>query len=238
MKKIVIILAGGQGSRFGTNIPKQFIEVEGMPILGHTLKRIESYDVDEIIIVCKTEWIEFTKNMISKYNFKKIYSVIPGGVCGHDSIFNGLTEARKIADNNDIVIIHDSVRPLITNLCFLDTVNKAIMHKAACASLKSIEGLVLKTTDEYGEKSGDRNNIVRVQTPQAYNFEMIYNIYKKAEQIHVKYSYADSACILNNIPIYFSKSFVANIKITTKSDIAFFKALMNFSDEELNGTQI
>lgn len=238
MKKIVILLAGGSGNRFGSNIPKQFIEVNGLPIIAHTIKRLESYDIDNIIIVCVSEWIEFTKEIVNKFNFKKVVSIIPGGQTGHDSIFNGLKETKKIASNDDIVIIHDSVRPLITELCILDVVQKAVEHKAACASLKSIEGLVLKDTEEYGTKIGDRYNIMRVQAPQAYNFGMLYNIYKQAEETNTKYPYADSACILNNVPIYFSHSFVANIKITTKSDIAFFKALLNFTDDELNGTEI
>ncbi len=235
MKKNVILLAGGSGSRFGSNIPKQFVCVDNTPLIIYTLRKIQLLDIDNIIIVCVDSWKEELRNLVKKYQIKKVYSVISGGQTGHDSIFLGLEEAKKITESNDIVVLHDAVRPLITKHCFDDVIEKAIKHNAACAALKITEGLVIKETEEYGKQIGDRFNTVRVQTPQAYKFKLLYDIYSKANKKEIKYSYADAACILNDIPLYFSTSFVTNIKITTRSDLAFFKALMNFSDDELEG---
>ena len=235
MKKIVILLAGGSGNRFGADIPKQFVCVNDVPIIIYTLKKIQSLDIDDIVLVCVDSWKQYLSTLIQKFQITKVRSIISGGKTGHDSIFLGIKEAKKIANRDDIVVIHDSVRPLITKRCFEDVIEKASKHGAACAALKITEGLVIKETDEYGKQLGDRFNTVRIQTPQAYRLGLIFDIYSNAEQTGTKYPYADSACILNNVPLYFSRSFVTNIKITTKSDLAFFKALMNFSDEELEG---
>lgn len=235
MKKIVLLLAGGSGDRFGSNIPKQFVEVDGEPIIVHTLRKIENFNIDGIVIVCIKEWIGYLDELINKYSLKNILSVVSGGESGHKSIFLGLEEVKKYLPDNGIVIIHDSVRPLITKSCFDDVIEKALVHKAACASLKSTEGIVIKDDEYHGSKLGDRYNTVRVQTPQAYDFKMIYRIYNDSLKKNQEYSYADAACILNGIPIYFSLSFITNIKITTKSDVALFKALKKFNDSELEG---
>ena len=235
VKKIVILLAGGNGSRFGSDIPKQFVCVNDIPLIVYTLKKIQSMPIDNIVIVCIDSWKDFLIKLINQYGIQKVFSVVSGGETGHDSIYLGLIEAKRIASPDDIIIFHDAVRPLITRHCFEDTIDKASKYGAACASLKITEGRVIKENDDYGCKLADRFNTIRVQTPQAYKFGLISNLYSKAEGTNTKYPYADSACIMNNIPLYFSRSFVSNIKITTKSDLAFFSALMNFSDEELEG---
>ena len=148
MKKIVILLAGGNGSRFGADIPKQFVCVDDTPLIIYTLKKIQSLSIDDIIIVCIDSWKDYLLDLVNKFNITKVRSIIAGGKTGHDSIFLGLIKAKQIARRDDIVIIHDAVRPLITKRCFEDVIDKASKHGAASAALKVTEGLVIKENDE------------------------------------------------------------------------------------------
>ena len=236
-KKHFLLLAGGVGLRFGTDIPKQFIEVDGVPIIIHTLRKLQYDVIDDITIVCVNSWIDRLKDLIESFKIQKVRKIIPGGDTGHQSIYNGLVSIGEISSGNDIVIIHDSVRPLVTKSSIVDSIEKAKRFGNGCASLKSVEGLVVKDNDEYGTRAADRYNIMRIQTPQAYKYALIKHIYDKASDEGVEYPYADGALLANGLPLYFSKSFTANIKITTKRDIAFMKAMMQFSEDELMGEE-
>ena len=230
-----LLLAGGVGSRFGSNIPKQFVDVDQTPIIIFTLKKLQHSFIKDITIVCVEQWIPHLEKLLTEYKIKKVRKIVCGGETGHQSIYNGLLSISNVAKQNDIVVIHDAVRPLITKVSILDAVDKAKIYGNGCASLKSIEGLVVKSNDFYGSIAADRYNIMRIQTPQAYRFGLIKKIYDSAKERGIEYPYADGALIANGIPVYFSKSFTANIKITTKPDIAFMKAMMNFTEEELMG---
>lgn len=238
MKVHALLLAGGTGTRFGTDKPKQFVEVDGIPIIVYTLKKLQVDIIDDISIVCIEKWISYLKDLIEKYNIKKVMNIIPGGQSGHQSTYNGLNSIGITAEKGDIVLIHDSVRPLVPEKVILDAIDKAKRYGTGCASLKSIEGLVIRDNDACGSTLADRYNIMRIQTPQAYSFDLIKTLYDKAALEGKEYPYADGICICNGIPIYFSKSFTANTKITTKPDIAFMKAMMQFTDNELMGDGI
>lgn len=234
----VLLLAGGTGSRFGADKPKQFVEVDGIPIIVYTLKKLQIDVVKHITVVCIEEWIPYLRELIEKYNIKNVKTIIPGGNSGHQSTYKGLLAISKYATDDDIVIIHDSVRPLVPEQVILDSIDKAEKYGNGCAALKSIEGLVVMDDDFHGSTLADRYNIMRIQTPQAYNFKLIKDLYDKANVEGKEYPYADGICLSNGVPIYFSKSFTANTKITTKPDIAFMKAMMQFSDDELMGEEI
>lgn len=237
MKINLILLAGGTGTRFGASIPKQFVEVESKPIIIYTLEKLRESKIDNIIIVCISDWIEHLHNLIQKFNINLNIRIIPGGNSAHSSIYKGLLEIEKNSNNDDIVVIHDAVRPLVPAEIIDSAVDSAIKYGNGCASLKTIEGLVVKDDEIHGSIIADRYNIMRIQTPQAYNFRLLKKLYDNAAKEGKEYPYADGICLNNNVPIYFSKSFTANTKITTKSDIAIFKALLHFTDKELLGEE-
>ena len=116
MKNIALIFAGGTGQRMGVkDVPKQFLEVDGKPIIIYTIEFFEHHkEIDEIYVVCIETWIDYLKYKLEKYGIKKVKSVIPGGKTGQDSIYLGLKEAEKYCNPDDIVLVHDGVRPFIT----------------------------------------------------------------------------------------------------------------------------
>lgn len=232
----VILLAGGIGSRFGANKPKQFVKIKNMPLIIYTLRKLQVELVSGITIVCVKEWHSYLKEIIEQYQIDKVINIVEGGSSAFESICNGFNAVNPNLKDNDVIVIHDSVRPLLPQEVLEDAVNKAIEHGNGCASMKSIEGLVLKDNEEFGTKPADRYNIMRVQTPQAYRCNFFRDLLDRATKDNKKdFPYADGLCINYGKPLYFSKSFTGNMKITTKPDIAYFKAMLSFSDEELMG---
>lgn len=235
----VILLAGGSGTRFGANIPKQFVTVDDLPIIVYTLRKLQLDIVSGITIVCIKDWIPYLKDIIKEFKIEKIDSIVPGGDTSFESLMNGYNDIAPLMADKDVMIIHDAVRPLLPKQVIFECVEKASIHGNACACLKSIEGLVLKDDDDCGVEPADRYRVMRIQTPQAYRFDFFNSLLAKAEKEGKRdFPYADGMCMYYKEPIYFAKSFTANTKITTKPDIAFFKAMLQFTDEELMGENL
>lgn len=114
MKNYVILLAGGVGKRMQTDIPKQFIVVEGRPILVHTAERFQcNPQIESIVIVCVAEWIDNLRSLVEKYSLTKVRWIIEGGSTGHDSIRNGVFFLKDKIDSDDYIVVHDAVRPIL-----------------------------------------------------------------------------------------------------------------------------
>ncbi len=130
---IAVIFAGGVGKRMGnTDKPKQFIEIEGKPIIIHTLEHFEkNKNIDAIIVASKVEWIDYLNDLLVKYNIKKVAKVVPGGETGQMSIFNGIKCAKEMYGDDAIVLIHDGVRPFITDE-LIDTNIQTVKEKRKC----------------------------------------------------------------------------------------------------------
>ncbi len=130
---IAVIFAGGVGKRMGnTDKPKQFIEIEGKPIIIHTLEHFEkNKNIDAIIVASKAEWIDYLNDLLQKYNIKKVAKVVPGGPTGQMSIFNGIKCAKEMYGEDSIVLIHDGVRPFITD-DLINTNIETVKEKRKC----------------------------------------------------------------------------------------------------------
>lgn len=114
-KNIAIIFAGGSGARMGSGLPKQFLEVNGKPIIIHTLDVFEEHpEIDEIYVACKEDYIPRLQKLVKKHMISKVMNIVPGGATGQDSIYNALSAANANNEDDSIVLIHDGVRPCIT----------------------------------------------------------------------------------------------------------------------------
>jgi len=235
MKHVAIILAGGSGTRMGGAMPKQFLSLNDKPVIVHTLERFQNNEsIDAILIVCIKDWIEHLKEILDEFKMPKVKWIVEGGDTSHDSTRNGIFFLKDKLSDDDQVIIHDAARPILPQQSINEMLR--VSHEKGNASLAiPCHETILYTQDGLsGDKQLDRSSIMRIQTPQAYNYKLIRSVYEKAEADGKHdFIYADLVCIHYGVRIYFSKGFTNNIKITRKEDIPLCKSLMKFSEEEL-----
>jgi 2-C-methyl-D-erythritol 4-phosphate cytidylyltransferase len=234
---IALVIAGGTGKRTQQEIPKQFINVYDKPILIYTLEGFQTHpDIDTIEVVCLDGWHEIVKAYAKQYNISKLQWIVDGGETGQESIRNGIYNLVEHCKTDDIVIIHDGIRPLIDKAVVSDCIAVCKKYGNAVSSLpyneqifKTTDGL---TTTEYIP----RETLRRVQTPQAYILGNVYTSYKKAfaEKIGIYgSSYTNTMMVELGETLRFAAGSDRNIKITTFDDIELFKALLSI--EKRNG---
>ncbi|MBQ0166976.1 MAG: 2-C-methyl-D-erythritol 4-phosphate cytidylyltransferase [Treponema sp.] len=235
MENIAIILAGGVGSRIGGPMPKQFLSLNDKPVIVHTLENFQKNKlITGIVIVCVKDWIPHLKQIIEEYKISKVNNIVEGGDTGHDSTRNGLFSLKGILSDNDFVIIHDAARPILPQAAIDNMLSVAHEKGNASLAIPCYETMIFTDDGKSGAQQLDRNCVMRIQTPQAYNFKEICSLYEKAEQEGKHdFVYADIVYIHYGKTVYFTKGFTNNIKITRKEDIPLCKALMSFTEEEL-----
>ncbi len=210
-----IIVAAGSGKRMGTSVPKQFLDINGIPILSLSLLYFEKTEiVNEVIIVALPEWIDYVKKrIVLKGRFKKVSRVIEGGKLRQHSFQNGLAVAK-----GEIIIDHDSARPF-PGMLDVDGMVKECTKVGAIIPVILVNDTVKYVKSEKIEKTIDRSNLFYVQTPQVFKKELCEKAYKRAEED--RFYGSDTASLLENagIPVFTTSGSIFNIKITTKDDL-------------------
>lgn len=226
-----LIIAGGVGKRMGMDIPKQFIMVDGKPIIIYTLESFQAHpDVDQILVVCKEGWDETLWGYVHQYKLDKVKWIIKGGTLGQYSINNGVQFLKDHCDDDDIVVIHDGIRPLVDELVLSDVIVKAKEYGNAVTSMPYNEQIFVKKTEETTTQYIDRNTLRRVSTPQAYQFGKLSWAYDKAvaEDIGMTdSSYTNTMMVDLGETLHFAAGSDRNIKLTTTGDLQMFKAYLN-----------
>ena len=235
MKTTAVILAGGVGSRMHSDQPKQFIEINGIPVIVRNIMNFQrSPRIDSVLIVCLKNWIPQMKSLVKEFSLDKVRWIIEGGSTGHDSTRNAIFFLRSQLSDDDFVIIHDAARPLLPQKIINSLLDVANANGNACASLPCHETIIVTDNQKDGNSEIDRSRIRRIQTPQAYRFGLIYPVYQKAEaDDRHDFIYANTCAIHYGVRIFFSEGFDNNIKITTKEDLALYKSLLDFPEEDL-----
>ena len=221
-----IVLAGGVGKRTGEPIPKQFIEVNKKTVLAHTLSVFERCnDVDRIIIVTLPDYINKVYDYKYEYGISKIYRVVEGGVTGIGSVYQGYKAVGELLENDDIVLIHDGVRPFVSNEVIADSITKAREYGTGLASIPCVETMVrcsdsIKSSTEMVA----RDDLYRVQTPQTFKAHILKGLFSSTDSIdNIKepsiFAYYMS---LGGI-IHCSLGNEKNIKLTYPEDIEYFR---------------
>lgn len=221
---IAIIIAGGIGSRLQRDIPKQFLEIEGKPIIIYTLSTFqESPEIDKILVVCVKGWENRLKEYADHFGISKLEWIIEGGENGQGSARNGIFFLEDKCDPQDIILIHDAVRPLITPDIISDCV-AICKEKGNASSSIPLQETIVRTKDGIsGNQTIDRSEIMRVQTPQAYKYIDILKGHKDALKAGITNAiYANTMMVDLGHTIYFSKGSPVNIKITTEDDLLIF----------------
>lgn len=231
MKNIAIVLAGGSGRRMGGDKPKQYMELEGKPLIYYSLKTFEESFVDAIVLVCKEGDEDFCKKeIVEKYGFKKIKAIVPGGKERYDSVYNGLKET----EGYDYVFIHDGARPFVTEYVLERCLHYVEKYGAAVAAVRAKDTIKIENGDGFVEQSPDRSLVWMMQTPQVFERNMIASCYDKlkrdekrlldagvyiTDDTMVAKMYADADARL-------VESSYDNIKITTLEDMLIAEAIL------------
>lgn len=231
-----LIFAGGTGQRMkSTSKPKQFLQMRGKPIIIYTLEYFEEHpEVDNICIVCLEGWIEQLEKYIKKYGISKVKWLVKGGDTCHKSIFNGLLAIKKECDNNSIILIHDGVRPLISNELISENI-QMVREKGNAITVEKALETVAETDDKRNIINvPDRNYMYMAKAPQSFYFHDIFQAYCRS--IDDKIETIDSAHLMNiyGVKLNTVTSTPYNIKITTPSDFYICRAIM----ESRENTQI
>ena len=235
MKNYVILLAGGVGKRMQSDIPKQFIEIDGKPIIVYTIENFQRNDqIDKIVVVCVKEWIDHLRNLITQYSLTKVQWIIEGGDTGHDSIKNGVFFLRDKIEPNDFIVIHDAVRPILPQKAIDEVLRVAHEKGNASSSIVCHPPIVYTEDFESGISDVDRDHVMLTASPQAYRFSLALKCYEMAEQENRNdFTFTSSLLIHCGERVYFAKGTTSNIKITKTEDLALFGALLKVPEELL-----
>lgn len=230
MKNIALIIAGGSGVRMGSNIPKQFIAVNGKPILAYTLDSFEKFPlVDEIIVVCVEGWEGKVWEYKEKYGITKLSFIVRGGNTCQESIRNGVFYLEGKVDDDDNVIIHDGIRPLVQDDVLYDLIEKCDKYGNAVTSMPYNEQIFLMDDDISTISYIPRDTLRRVATPQCYKFNLLDEKYHEAYSKKVGIygsSYTNTMMVELGVRLYFAKGSDRNIKLTTPGDLEIFRAMI------------
>lgn len=235
MKNYVILLAGGVGKRMGADVPKQFLEVQNKPIIVYSIENFQKHpQIEKIVVVCVREWIDHVRDLVKKYDLTKVAWIIEGGNTGHDSIRNGVFFLKDKIQEDDYIIIHDAVRPVLPQKA-IDEVIRIAYEKGNASSSISCHPPIVYTEDyESGIKDIDREHVMLTASPQAFKFSLALKCYERAEQENKHdFTFTSSLLIHCGERVYFAKGTTNNIKITTKEDLALFGALLQVPEELL-----
>ncbi|MBR3143741.1 2-C-methyl-D-erythritol 4-phosphate cytidylyltransferase [Candidatus Saccharibacteria bacterium] len=229
MKKIAIIIAGGSGKRMGQDIPKQFLNVGEKPVIIYTLEAFQNHPmIDAIIVVCIDGWQTVLESYAKQFDITKLVSIVKGGSCGQASIKHGLDEAKRLFDDDDIVLIHDAIRPMVSSDLISDNIAKCEKYGNATAVAPCTTVVLNKTAESYSESVTDRDMIVLTQTPQAFVLNDILSAHEEAKKKGITDSVASCALYTQlGRKVYFSAGDETNIKLTRPGDIQIFKALLS-----------
>ena len=226
---IALIIAGGRGMRMGQEIPKQFLTVNDKPVIAYTLEAFQKHpDVDVIAVVCVEGWESILSAYARQYGITKLKHVIPGGANGQGSIRNGVFELEKHYSPDDLVLIHDAIRPMVSQDIISGCIATTREHGSAIVTVPCQEAM-LETEDQISTcASYPRDKLKRTQTPQGFPLGVICDAHRRALEKGITNSVASCTLMVElGETIYFCAGSENNIKLTTPDDMEIFKALLS-----------
>lgn len=226
---IALIIAGGSGARMNQDIPKQFLTVNEKPVIIYTLEAFEKHaEIDEIAVVCIEGWESVLSAYAKQYNITKLKAVIPGGENGQSSIRNGVYGLEAGHAPDDIVLIHDAIRPMVSAEIISDCIVKTKKYGCAIATIPCAEAMMQTQDGEVSTGSYPRDNLKRTQTPQGFRLGEICGLHREALKAGITNSVASCTLMIElGHQVHFSSGSEKNIKLTTVDDLDIFKALLS-----------
>ena len=232
---IAIILAGGKGTRMGiVDQPKQFIDIYGKPIMIHTLEMFDIHEqIDAICIVGLKEWHEDIKIWVRKFEINKVKWIVEGGDTRQESVFNGLKEIENDISAEDVVVIHDAARPLISHRIITDNIEAAKKYGAVDTVIPSADTIIQSKDNETIASIPVRKELYLGQTPQSFKFSTIWEAHNSADEETLQNATDDCRLVLSyGKNVHLVEGDKLNFKITTMEDLLLLKSIVKMSKLE------
>ena len=227
---VSIVIAGGSGRRMGLDIPKQFVQVDGKPVLAYTLEGFQKHPgIDSILVVCIEGWENEVKSYAKQFGINKLLWIVPGGETGQESIRNGVFALEGECSEDDIIVIHDGIRPLVDESVLSDVIRVCRERGAAVTAMPYNEQIFVADDDYSTTKYIPRETLRRVATPQAYRFGLIDKAYHEAFEKKIGIygsSYANTMMVELGHRLWFAAGSDKNIKLTTPDDLELFRGYL------------
>ncbi len=234
MKNIALIIAGGVGARMQQDIPKQFINVNNKPIIIFTLEAFQNHpNIDAIEVVCLEGWHDILRAYAKQFGITKLENIVNGGPNGQDSIRNGIQDiAERHNGDDDIVIIHDAIRPMVSAEIISDSIRVCRQYGNA-TSVVPCNTAMLKSEDNLeSNEQLFRNTVKMTQTPQSFFVNDLLDAHKEALEKGITASVASCTMYIElGRKVYLSMGSEKNLKLTTTDDIEIFTALLTTKKE-------
>jgi len=229
---VALIIAGGKGERLKQDVPKQFLHIDDKPVIIYTLEAFQQHpSIDAILVVCLDGWHEILRAYAKQYKITKLNWVVPGGATGHDSIHNGLVELKMHCSDDDVILVHDANRPLVSQDIISDGLSVYSKYGSAVTAIPCTE-VVFKSMDGNTlDEEVPRNLLRRAQTPQIFSLGKLWWAHEEAEKRNIK-NPVTSCSLLKTLgeSLHFSLGSEKNIRITTTEDIDIIRALLKLSE--------
>ncbi len=233
---IAIIFAGGSGVRMGAGVPKQFLEINGKPILIHTLQLFQEHEeIDKIYLAMNPDYIRYTQQLVQDYHIDKMAAVLPGGETAQDSIYNALTRAAQENPMDSIVLIHDGVRPVVEYEVISDNIEAVKKYGSAITSTPCYETILISRDGETADSLPLRKESYSAQAPQSFRLSDIIEAHERIRETENRYENMVDACTIyralgKNPHLVIGNR--GNIKVTTPEDVYMFRALLQYKENE------
>lgn len=225
---IALLTAAGVGNRMHLDIPKQFLHIEGKPVILYTMEAFQKHpQIDAIIVVVLKNWEDTVRAYAKDYGIGKLKWVVIGGRTGQESIRNGIHELAKYCDKNDVIMVHDGNRPFVSDEIISDSLATFKEYGSAVAAMPCIEAIFRSSNGKVSTDSIPREQLFRTQTPHTYTLGKILWAHERAAELGIENTTA--TCVLMQMlgeSIYFSKGSDKNIKLTTQDDLDIFQAML------------
>ncbi len=235
---IAMLIAGGKGVRTHQDIPKQFLNVNDRPVIVYTLQAFQQHpDIDEIAVVCIDGWQQVLWAYAKQFNITKLKLVVEGGENGQASIRNGVMELAKQYSGDDIVLVHDAIRPNVSQEIISGCIATCRLKGSAITVIPCAEAMLLrKGEDEDSSVSGKiipRESLARTQTPQAFSLGKLKWAHSEAAKRGITNSTASCTLMIElGEEVSFCAGSEKNVKITTTEDLEIFRALLSAKKDE------
>lgn len=232
---IAVIFAGGSGLRMHTKArPKQFLDLNGKPIIIYTLELFDNHPmIDAIVVACIESWIPFLEKQIRKFEINKVVKIVPGGATGQDSIYNGLKGAEAYAEGREVtVLIHDGVRPLINEQTITDNITKVEACGTCITCVPATETFIVKQPDGTLEIPSRPDSLI-ARAPQSFRLADILAAHERARAEN-RHDFIDSCTMMStyNYKLDTIIGPMENIKITTPTDYFVLRAMVKVHEDQ------